>query len=91
MPWTERQKNYQKLYRKENKDHILEVQREYRKQKEAIWKEPVKCCCGKTVQRMSMYAHIKSQKHQIFTGQKKKKTKLSPTRVDNIEFTIYFD
>ena len=91
MPLTEKQKIYHREYRLKHAEKRKRYKQNYAKQNEATLKEPVTCRCGITVQRINMYAHVRSQRHQIFTGQKTKKSKSCPTQVNNIDFAIYFD
>ncbi len=91
MPLTEQQKVQQKEYRIRNVEKRRQYTRNYVKINKDALNQPVTCCCGVTVKRINMWAHKRSQRHQIFTGQKIKNIKTVSIQIDDIDFVINFD
>jgi prophage antirepressor-like protein len=61
-----KKKEYMKVYRKENAEHIAESKRKYNEEKKEIMEERIKCACGSFVSRQNMTAHLDTDRHKKY-------------------------
>ena len=62
----ENKKEYMKIYRKENAEHITESKKRYAEEKKEIMEERIDCACGSTVTRQNMTYHLDTDKHKNY-------------------------
>ena len=62
----ENKKEYMKIYRKENAEHITESKKRYTEEKKEIMEERIDCACGSTVTRQNMTYHLDTDRHKNY-------------------------
>ena len=62
----EKKKEYMKIYRKENAEHIAESKKKYNKEKKEIMEERIDCACGSTVTRQNIRYHLDTDRHKNY-------------------------
>jgi len=67
---TEEEKNkkkeYMKIYRKENAEHIAESKKKYNEERKEIMEERINCACGSIVSRQNMTYHLDTDRHKKY-------------------------
>jgi len=59
-------KEYMKVYRKENAEHIAASKKKYNEERKEIMEERIKCACGSFVSRQNMTAHLDTDRHKKY-------------------------
>jgi len=62
----EKKKEYMKIYRKENAEHIAESKKKYNDGRKKIMEERVNCVCGSIVTRQNMTYHLDTDRHKNY-------------------------
>jgi prophage antirepressor-like protein len=62
----DKKKEYMKIYREENDEHISASKKKYNQERKEIMEERINCVCGSIVTRQNMTAHLDTNRHKKF-------------------------
>jgi hypothetical protein len=62
----EDKKEYMKVYRKENAEHIAASKKKYNEERKEVMEERINCVCGSIISRQNMTSHLDTDRHKKY-------------------------